>query len=301
MVLMRYGIIQPIFYQYGIGLELPTLYFIFLVLSVVFIAAGGYMINDYFDVNIDLVNRPDKVVVSTFFNKKLVYIAYYVVNIIGLLLAFFISLKVEILTLFLIFPVTIGMLWFYSTAYKKQLLIGNILVSLLIAVVPILVALYEMPPVHSKYQDFPGAYRVLLNVVFAWCEVFALFAFFVNLIRELVKDAEDFEGDHVYGRNTLPIAFGINTTKIVVNFLILLVIALIVYIFINYLRITNLGRFDWVTFLYFTVLLIIPLAIAGCLVFTGKEKKQYSIASTIVKLVMVAGILYSLVARAKLI
>lgn len=300
MLLIRYAIIQPIFIQYGIGLELPLLHFIFLVLSVLIIAAAGYIINDYFDVNIDMVNKPDEVIINNYFKAKTVYRAYFILNSIALALAFYISSKVGILALFLIFPVTIGVLWFYSTTYKKQLLVGNILVSVLIAMVPILVALYEMPSIHAKYHDFPGAYRVLLNVIFAWCEVFALFAFFVNLIRELVKDAEDYEGDNVYGRNTLPIVLGIKGTKITINVLILLTMCFLSYVFIRYLQITNLGRFDWVTFGYFSLLLIIPLGISGRMVFMANRKKHFTIASTIIKLVMVAGILYTLVARFKL-
>jgi 4-hydroxybenzoate polyprenyltransferase len=270
------------------------------MVSVVFIAAGGYMINDYFDVKIDLVNKPENVVVNTIFKSKSVFNAYIILNIIALVLSLFISVKVGIIALFIVFPVTIGMLWFYSTTYKQQLLVGNILVSLLIALVPVLVALFEMPSIHRKYQDFPGAYRILLNVIFAWCEVFALFAFLVNLIRELIKDAEDFEGDQVHGRNTLPIVFGIKTTKFAINGLILLTIVLLAYVFITYLKITNLGQFDWVTFFYFSFLLVIPLMFTGGMVLLAEEKKRYSIASTIIKLVMIAGILYSLVVRFKL-
>ena len=300
MLLIRYAIIQPIFIQYGIGLEFPLLHFIFLVLSVLIIAAAGYLINDYFDIKIDLVNKPNEVVINNYFKAKSVYRAYFILNSIALALAFYISSKVGILTLFLIFPVTIGVLWFYSTTYKKQLLVGNILVSLLIATVPILVALFEMPSIHAKYHDFPGAYRVLLNVIFAWCEVFALFAFLVNLIRELVKDVEDFEGDNVYGRNTLPIVFGIKGAIIAINVLILLTMCLLSYVFFKYLRVTNSGRFDWVTFCYFSLLLIIPLGAAGGMVLLAKTKKHFTIASTIIKLVMVAGILYTLLARFKL-
>ena len=300
MLLIRYAIIQPIFIQYGIDLEFPTLHFVFLVLSVVLIAAAGYMINDYFDVKIDLVNKPDNVVVNTSVKAKLVFNLYIILNIIALVISLYISVKVGIVALFIVFPVTIGMLWFYSTAYKQQLLVGNILVSLLIALVPVLVVLFEMPSIHTKYHEFPGAYRILLNVVFAWCEVFALFAFLINLIRELIKDAEDFEGDQVHGRSTLPIVFGIKTAKNTINGLILIAIGLLSYVFISFLKTTNQGRFDWVTFAYFVFLLVIPLMFTGGLVLRAEEKKRYTIASTIIKLVMVAGILYSIVVRFKL-
>lgn len=300
MVLIRYAIIQPIFIQYSIGLEFPILHFIFLVLAVVLIAAGGYMINDYFDVKIDLVNKPDSVTINNNFKNKFVLIAYIILNTIALSLAGYVSLQVGIIALFFIFPVTIGILWFYSTTYKQQFLVGNILVSLLIAFVPIIVALFEMPSIHTKYLDFPEAYSVLLKVIFTWCAVFAMFAFLVNLIRELVKDTEDFEGDNVFGRNTLPIVCGIKKTKVVVNVLILLTITLLIYVFVTYLRITNAGLFDWVTFAYFGLLLIIPLCIVAILVFVAHDKAKFKFASTLIKLIMIAGIMYSIVVKFKL-
>ncbi|HEY4785248.1 MAG TPA: geranylgeranylglycerol-phosphate geranylgeranyltransferase, partial [Bacteroidales bacterium] len=255
MVLIRYCIIQPIFTNYYINLELPLTLFVILVLVVAMIAAAGYMINDYFDVKTDLVNRPDKVVIGKYVKASTVYRSYFIINGIALLLSFYVSFRIGITSMTFLFPLVMGILWFYSTTYKRQLVTGNILVSLLIAGVPILVALYEMPLIHAKYAQFPIAFKMLLKIIFGWCGAYAIFAFIVNLIREFVKDMEDFEGDMAYGRRTLPIVFGLKTTKIVVAGLIFLTIVLIELVF---LKLLEPNKLDLITFMYFHVLLILP-------------------------------------------
>lgn len=297
MVLMRYCIIQSIFKWYFINLEFPTYLFVLLVFTVVLIAAAGYMINDYFDVKTDLINRPDEVVIDKYIKASKVYNSYFVINFISLCFAFYLSSRVGVVSMTFLFPLAMGLLWFYSTTYKKQLLTGNILVSLIIAGVPILVVLYEMPLVHSKYLHYPLAYNVLLKVVTIWCGTYAFFAFIINLIRELVKDIEDFEGDMAYGRRTLPIAYGLKTSKIVVSVLIVIVIVGIEIVYVNLLEPNKL---DLVTLIYFHLLLIIPLIAAGIFLFIANQKKHYTIIALIIKLVMVMGLLYAIVVRFKM-
>jgi 4-hydroxybenzoate polyprenyltransferase len=297
MVLIRYCIIQPIFSQYVIELEFPAALFIVLVLIVVLIAAGGYMINDYFDVKADMINRPNKIVIDKHIKASKVYTAYFIINALALVASFYLSSKIGVASMTFLFPLAIGLLWFYSTTYKRQLLVGNIIVSLIVAGVPFIVALYEMPLVHAKYMQYTVAYRVLLKVVIGWCGMYAFFAFIINLIRELVKDIEDFEGDEAFGRKTLPIAFGLKTSKMVVFFLIFVTIVVIEIVFM-YLMEPN--KLDLITFIYFHLLLIIPLIVAAVLLLMADQKKHYSTISLIIKLVMVFGLLYAIIVRLKM-
>lgn len=297
MVMMRYCIIQPIFKQYYIDVEFPASLFALLVFIVVLIAAGGYMINDYFDVKTDLINRPDKVVVDKHIKATSVYVAYFIVNAIALIASFYVSYRIGVISMTFLFPLAMGLLWFYSTTYKRQLLIGNILISVVVAGVPILVALYEMPLIHARYLQYPAAYKVLLRVIAGWCGAYAFFAFIVNLLRELIKDIEDFEGDIAFGRTTLPIAFGLKTSKIVVAVLIGITIVLIESVSF-YLMEPN--KLDVITLGYFHLLLILPLIVSAILLFLANQKKHYKAISLIIKLVMVLGLLYAIVVRLKL-
>jgi 4-hydroxybenzoate polyprenyltransferase len=297
MVLIRYCIIRPIFSQYYIDLEFSNILFACLVFSVLLIAVAGYMINDYFDIKTDLINRPDQVIIGKYIKASVVYRSYFILNAIAFCLSSYISFKIGVISMMLIFVLVMGILWFYSNTYKHQLLIGNIIVALLVASLPMLVALFEMPLVHAKYLNHIQAYLILLKIVMGWCGAYAVFAFILNLIREIIKDMEDFEGDMAYGRNTLPIAFGPKITKIVIVTLLSMTIVLIELAF---LWLLEPDKLDMITFLYFHFLLIIPLIIAIILILMANQKKQYTILSFIIKLVMVFGILYAFIVKFKM-
>lgn len=305
---MRYCIIQPILSTYRLSLEFPFIYFAGLVISVVFIAAAGYLINDYFDVQADTINRPEKVIIGKYVNHKTALRIYYAINLIALAISFYISFKIKNISLFIIFPVTVGLLWFYSTTYKRQLLTGNILISLIVASVPFLVALYDISPVVKNNHEYIITYNINFYIIFTWIGGFALFAFLVNLIRELIKDAEDFAGDKLYGRSTLPVVTGMVSAKIVITGLSVLTLSGLGFIYYNFLRLTHEydstgtetgASFDVVTFLYFLLLLFIPFLLTIYIIIAAKEKKQYSLASSILKFVMVTGVLFSIIVKIK--
>jgi len=297
MVLMRYCIVQPFAFHLKATLSFPLSHFLLLILSVAMMAAAGYIINDYFDVKTDEVNRPDKVIIGKYISAKAAYNAYIVLNLIAICITLYLSLSLKMIRLFAIFPVVIGILWFYSTTYKKQLLVGNILVAGITAGVPVLVGLFEIPAIYHVYHGYFLANGFTLTVVFAWIGMFSFFAFMMNLIRELVKDMEDISGDQETGRNTLPIAVGMNITKIVVATLIAFVIATLSHVFFHFLTPSCSGKFELISFLYLLVLTIIPLIIVSVLIFRAKTKKQYTLVSIILKILMLVGVLYAIVAK----
>lgn len=306
MCLMRYGIIQPILKIYHLQLIFPVIHFCLLVLSVMMIAAAGYIINDYFDVEVDEVNRPETQVIGKYFTAKSAYISYYCINAVALCISLFLCWKTDILSFFFIFPLTIGILWFYSTTYKRQLLIGNFLVSFIIAVVPLLVPMFDIPPVYKKFHQFFLETNQNLNILFVWIGVFSLFAFLLNLTREIVKDSEDFEGDIAYGRNTMPIFFGLKITKASVVFLLTIILSIVGYFYFKYLlRVVvetlengitvSKSNYDIVTGLYLFFLIAIPIITTIVMIIMAKKKRHYSIVSGILKFVMLMGICYSIV------
>jgi 4-hydroxybenzoate polyprenyltransferase len=308
MVLMRYCIIQPILGTYKLLLEFPFLYFLGLVMSVILIAASGYLINDYFDIQADTVNRPDKVVIGKYIKTDVAYKIYYVMNFCAFGISLYISYKINNISLFVIFPVTAGLLWFYSTTYKRQFLIGNILISLIVASVPYLVVLFDITPVLKNNHEYLMAYNLNFSVIFTWIGAFALFAFLVNLVREFIKDAEDFAGDMLYGRNTLPIVMGLKWTKIIISGLTTFIIIGLGWIFFKYLGYTYVydstgneaeRHFDFITFLYFLLLIITPLVILIYIILIATDKQKYTLASKILKLVMITGVMFAVIVRLK--
>ncbi|MFA5574108.1 MAG: geranylgeranylglycerol-phosphate geranylgeranyltransferase [Brumimicrobium sp.] len=195
-----------------------------LVLIVIFIAAAGNCINDYFDVVADNINKPQKIIVEKYISKSKVLKIYFVLNALALIFSFVLSYLSGIWLFLFIHTISIISLWFYSLKFKKILIFGNIVVALLTATVPIYVGillnadfgainpLQPYPLNLTNYENFP------LKLSFA----FALIAFLLNLIREIVKDVVDIEGDKMIDAKTIPIVFGKKVTKRIVSTLLLL-------------------------------------------------------------------------------
>jgi 4-hydroxybenzoate polyprenyltransferase len=293
LVTMRYGVMQPILIANGLNLELSSVYFALLVASVVLIAASGYMINDYFDLETDTINRPDKVLIGKVFTPNAVYNAYIVLNVLALILAFYVSYNLRLYKIFFIFPLTCGFLWFYSNTYKSQFLIGNILVSAFTALVPVIPVIYELPSVYTKYKKFIVLEDLNLKSIYIVIAIFSLFAFIINLIREIVKDMEDYEGDKTAGCRTVPIVLGLKASKIIVSIMHVFVIITIAGIYKYFLLYNEIGKIDFMTMAYFTLFLSIPLAISGYFIISAKERKNYSKASAFLKFVLLFGIIYA--------
>jgi 4-hydroxybenzoate polyprenyltransferase len=303
MFLMRYAVIEPVISKVGIillqgsgeesplMLQFPLFDFILLVAATVFITAGGYVINDYFDIQTDLINK-GKVIVGTRIQRRQAMMLHNIFNLAGVAIGFYISWESGYLWLGLMFLMVSGLLYFYSASYKRQFLIGNMVVSILTAMVPLLVGFYEWPALY-KYYTVNATVVPELNFLFYWIGGFALFAFLTTLTREIIKDIEDFEGDIAYGRNTIPVVTGILTAKIISVCLIILTIALLYLTWYFFL-------FDNITLIYLSATIVIPLIYIIITVFRSTERKHLHSASRMMKIVMLSGILYSIVVKALL-
>lgn len=187
-----------------------------------------------------------------------------------------------------------GILWFYSTSYKRRFLLGNILVALLTALVPLMPLLFEIPLLHTAYWQSMVISPSTFNNIFYWIGGYALFAFWLTLFREIVKDMEDVEGDKEYGCKTLPIVLGLPNSRNVAAAILMVVILLITYLFGAFLNYLPNGRFNLFTLLYLSIGLIIPMFYMIIRLLTAQEKKHFSRVSTVAKIVMLVGILYTI-------
>ena len=292
---MRYGIIDPLLKAASenlpgmtFQLQLEPLHFFLLVLSTVSLTAAGYVINDYFDTHTDFLNRPRAVLVGTRIPRRHAMTLHIILNFVGVLLGFYISFGIPLLGF--IFLLVSGMLWFYSTTYKRQFLIGNLLVALLTALVPLMVIVFELPELNKAYGEILLRNQSNLMFIFYWILGFSVFAFLTNLIREVVKDMEDFEGDRAYGRNSIPVILGTNPAKWIVTGLITIELLLLGYVYFSYLE-------DRFTFIYFFLFLCVPLLFLVVKMIQAKTKENYHLISNVLKFVMLFGILYAFVAR----
>ncbi|MEI9809684.1 MAG: geranylgeranylglycerol-phosphate geranylgeranyltransferase [Bacteroidota bacterium] len=261
--------------------EKDIFHFLFLVFASLFIAAAGYVINDYFDINIDEVNKPQKMVVDKIIHRRWAIAWHFILSASGIILT---ALAVPILQKWYLVLANIGcvaLLWFYSTKFKKSLLIGNIAISLLTAWT-ILIVFFSKVTIDNAIE--PGSHTQ--PKLFRFAFLYAGFAFITSLIREAIKDMEDIKGDEKYGCRTMPIVWGINATKvyIAVWMIVLIIMLLIIQVYIL--------QFQWWWPVAYTVLLIIiPLILIFHKLFNASSMEDYHQLSSRIKWVMLTGIL----------
>jgi 4-hydroxybenzoate polyprenyltransferase len=300
MVLMRYAVLAPLIGRVGViltsgsgeetpmTLQFPWYDFLLLVAATVFITAGGYVINDYFDIKTDLINK-GKVIVGTKVSRRQAIMWHNILNLAGVAIGFYISSRAGYIWLGALFLVVSGLLYFYSASYKRQFLIGNLVVALLTAMVPMLVVFYEWPALY-RYYSLNAIRLPEFNFIVYWIGGFSLFAFMTNLIREIIKDIEDFEGDVAYGRNTIPVVIGILSAKIVSVSLILIMVILLYIIWHFFIS-------DTITLIYITAVIVFPLLYVIYKLLRNSERRELHHASSLMKIVMIAGIFYSVVVK----
>jgi 4-hydroxybenzoate polyprenyltransferase len=287
-ILLRQCVLLPMLKICNMELQLPGALFTLLVLSTVFIAAGGYAINDYFDRKIDRVNKPQLLIVGRLIYPRHAMIYHAIFTAVGVLFGIAVAFFAHLLYLSLVFLMVSGLLWFYSTTYKRQLLLGNIIVALLTALVPVMVLLFELPLLTRVYSPVIIEVGSYLKYMVYWVSGFAVFAFLLNLTREIIKDTEDFEGDQAYGKQTLPVILGLKFTKYIIAFLIISTCAMLALAYIWFVP-------DVVTLIYFVGTLIIPMIIIVIMLFKASDKKTFHAISILVKMVMVSGLLYMVI------
>jgi 4-hydroxybenzoate polyprenyltransferase len=229
-----------------------------LSISTLFIAAAGYIINDYYDVKIDYINKPERVIVGRVIKRRIVMIAHTVFNFLGITIGFYLMPKLGLVNFLAAF-----WLWLYSNQLKRLPFIGNLSVAFLTALSICVVAFY---------------YRQNEVLIYTY----ALFAFAITLVREIIKDMEDVKGDANFGCKTLPILMGIRNTKVLLYVLIALFIFFLVYM---------AAEVDKFVLKNFFILLILPVAYLVIRLVRADSRKEFSFLSLYCKFVMLAGII----------
>jgi 4-hydroxybenzoate polyprenyltransferase len=264
------------------GYEAPKLtgeLFSILALASVFIAAAGYIINDYFDVDIDQVNKSPKVIIGVFIKKRTAILLHAIFSSAGLALSLYAGYKLNNYYITFFNFLSILFLWLYSTTFKKKLLIGNILISILTAWVIIVLALAEY---RFRISASDIVWQRILKISF----IYAGFAWIISLVREVIKDMEDIEGDARFGSTTMPIIWGIAVAKVFAGVWLVvlagLVLAIVIYIF----------QFGWwyVSF-YAIITIVVPCIWVLRKLYAANNPAHYHQLSTVVKWIMLAGIL----------
>ncbi len=285
-VLLRWGLILPTLGKWGIESQMTTLQFVILVIATMALAASGNAINDYFDVRCDSINRPETQIVDKLIDRKTTILIHVILTLIGVFSGLYIAFAFRKETYALFFIVVPILLWFYSTHFKKQMLIGNIMVALMVALVAFLVVSAEIAAiVAAGHSDVLQTHAC--RVVWTYTAGFAFFAFITNLAREIVKDMEDIDGDMACGGHTLPIEMGLRNSKIVV---VLLQIVTLVVLWTTYFVVDDLYLQPYL-WLYLVLALTMPILSTIMLTIKAQTSRNYHQISQLCKFVMGTGTL----------
>ncbi len=256
--------------------NLTDLTFVLLVLASVFIAAAGYIVNDIYDLEADKINKPESVWIPKYLSVKNAYLWYAVITSIGMVLGFLVVIYTKDLIGLFWFVLPAILLYLYARWIKKILFLGNILIALLIAFSLVIVVLFEQVEMSTATISI-SFFETIFGLV--------LFAFLLNLTREIIKDAQDVIGDKVIGVNSIPLKYGNKITHVIIQGIIGLLFGFILVIAIKYYS-TQLAL----------VVYLITAVLTGLFLFLSqlqkvKKSSDYKVLSSILKLVMFAGII----------
>ena len=250
-----------------------------LVIATLCIAAAGNVINDIYDVETDLVNKPNSVIIGNSISEKTAYSIYIALTIIGVGLGFYLSNLIGRSGFSAIFVIISALLYIYATSLKQTTLIGNIVISFLVAMSLIIVGLFELLPVITEQNR--ETQLTFFKIIFDY----SIFAFMINLLREMVKDIEDINGDYNAEMKTLPIIIGRERALKVVFVLSIIPLLAVIYYVITYLykHYTAVG--------YFLIFIIAPLLYFTIKSFTAEVKQEINFLALLLKLIMFFGVM----------
>ena len=266
-----------------------------LVASTVLIAAGGNVINDYFDTRIDRVNKPEAVIVGRTVKRRVAMMGHLVLSALGVVIGVFVAWRSGQFHLALVPVFATGALWFYSTRLKRTFLLGNGLVATLVALVPLTVGLYEIPALAQTYGTgatvgMGNGTEMEVTFGFAglwgWIAGFAAFAFVSTLVRELQKDMADMKGDAADGCRTVPIVLGMQWAKVFTLFY--LAVAIIALLLVRSVVLT-----DQFSYWYIGAGIVLPMLLSAGFTYNAQDRRGFNTAGNILKFAMAVAVAFA--------
>ena len=292
---MEKWVAVPILNKAAFGEQVPWYILLLVILATVLIAAGGYVINDYFDVKIDRINRPDELIVTRTISKPAAMRLSITLSAAGIVCGLVIAILLRSWTLGILFIIIPGLLWFYSSSYKRLFMVGNLIIALLAGMTPMVVAMTNVAQLQLRFAPILP-YTTLTHDLYAWLGGFALFAFLLTWMREIVKDMQDQMGDRELECHSMPVVWGDIWTKVFVTMLILITLAVIGHLWYHVLPFP-IG-WNSLSTRYIVLGIITPLLGALGLLWAAKIPSDYKNCQLLIKFTMFLGMLYSICLRA---
>ena len=286
-VLIKYTLINV----YLDNFTLNNIRFSFYLIALILIVAAGYIINDIYDIQTDKINKKENQIIGNSISSKSAINYYYLLNFIGVLFGFYIALSIEKTAFGFMFIFFAFSLWRYSKQHKTSFATGNFQVAFLIALSIINLILFDLVPIGINNEN--GSLMISKIIMF-----YAGFSFITTLIREIIKDLEDIEGDKNISADTLAIKFGIKKTNYIL--LILNSIPILAITYFQYYQYSVLNSTFSIELSYwgankiavvYTLTIQLLIVFQGYRIYQSKTKKDFHFLSTLTKIIMLIGIL----------
>lgn len=282
-IFLRRYFVTPILTSFGLELVLTDFQFILLLIMTVSITTAGYVINDYFDLKRDYINRNEKdVIIGKTVKRRMAMATHFILSGVGIAIGFYLSYVIHVWVLALLPIFIVGLLWFYSTEYKRQFLIGNIVLAF-VAVLPILITILYEPALFRAY--FNPEYKPVAILLFKVIGFFSLIAFGINLLYALVKDLHDIPGDEATNCRTLPIVAGEMASKF--TFTIISVMIIFALFYIQNMQYLNNA---YIPLMYIVFAIEVPLVVANAMLYLTNKSEKYRFIIRLISIIMIFGI-----------
>jgi len=244
-------------------------YLFLIVFASAMTIASGYIINNFYDSQKDLINRPNKSMLDRLVSQKTKLTVYFSLNFLAVLMASIVSWRA-----FLFFSAYIFMIWFYSHKIKKYPIIGN-LMSALLAVTPFFaILLYFYNKISFEDIENHMSHFVVISA-------HAIFLFLLLLIREMIKDLENLKGDLVTNYRTIPVIYGEKISKQIITALTISTV-FPVYILVN---VYDVGYMDIYFYVCFGVLIFFLMFL-----WRSDSKEHFLRLHNLLKFLIVSGV-----------
>ena len=280
--LLFYHILLPAFKKGGVSPEMHPVSFWMLCLATLMVTAAGYVINERYDQAADAINKPGRRVVGVYFSERWAMRAYYALGIAGLALSAFLAFSLHKLPWLTLYPVSFGLLYYYTAFAQRRVLLGNLLIAAFCAGVAGLLWLAEIRTLSELSVKAPGQY-LRVRVIFLWYGIFALL---INFFREIVKDLEDLPGDRAAGNRTLPVLAG---TAIAIKVAQTVAVGLLLFLVLPFRYLLSLFGFPLPVFL--GVIVVPPLVWTLFILEKASCPKDFRRISHWIKLILLVGVL----------
>lgn len=280
MIILTQALVKYAFFEpFGIATALGDLQFWLLVTSMVALAAAGNIINDLYDEAADKINKPHKKIIGKHISEMVAFNAFLLLNIIGVGIGFYLSNYVGKSSFVALFILPSAFLYLYASQIKGTVLVGNLVVSIMVAMIIVMVGIFDLIPAITPQN------RTTQKVIFSILIDYGIFAFLLNFLREMVKDQEDITGDYNAGYRTLPVLLGRSRSNKIIFLIALLPVAGVVYYIYEYLYHNQLAT------LYALLFILAPLLYFLVKLAGAKSKEDYRHLSLLLKLILAAGLL----------